>query len=71
VRRRICIVGTVISAGPLVVGVAIAPAAKTKAVAKPKSIVVACSSSITTQIPEGATAVLPPVSQGTQYGTVR
>ncbi len=66
-RRRICIVGTVISAGSLVVGVAIAPAAKTK----PKRIAVTCSSSVTTQIPDGATEVLPPVSQGTQYGTVR
>lgn len=70
-RRRICIVGTVISAVPLVVGVAIAPAAKTKAVAKPKRTAVTCSSSVTTQIPDGATAVIPPVSQGTQYGTVR
>jgi hypothetical protein len=75
VLRRICLVGAVIAAGSLAVGVVTAPAAATKAAAKTKTTVkataVTCSSNVTTAIPAGDTQVIAPVSDGTQYGAVR
>lgn len=71
--RRICLVGTAVAAGSLAVGVVAAPAASHKATkTKPtKVIAVVCTSDVATAIPAGNTQVIPPVSDGTQYGSVR
>lgn len=68
-RRRTYLVGTALTAGSLAAGVAIAPAASTKP--KPKPVAVVCATSVTTQIPPGDTQVVPPVTQGTDYGSVK
>lgn len=39
--------------------------------APPQVTAVKCKSAVTAQIPSGATALIPPISQGTQYGGVR
>lgn len=72
--RRICLVGTAIAVGSLAVGVVAAPAAshkaaKTKPTAKVTAVV--CTSDLATAIPAGDTQIIPPVSDGTQYGSVR
>jgi hypothetical protein len=70
VRRRISIVGAALTAGLLAVGVAIAPAASTKP-AKPKPVTVTCTTAVSTATPPGQSALVPPVMQGTDYGTVK
>ena len=68
-RRRICLMGAAISAGPLAVGVAIAPAAKPKSHAA-KPVASTCTVNVSTSIPAGATTLDPPVDQGSQYGSI-
>jgi hypothetical protein len=70
VRRRICLVGAALSAGPLTLGVAPALAAKSKAnKQKPKPIVTACSTNVGIMIGAADTGVTPPVANGREYGT--
>ncbi len=71
--RRICLVGAAIAAGSLAVGVVTAPAASHKVTrnrTSAKVTAVVCTSGVATAIPAGDTQVIPPVSDGTQYGSV-
>jgi hypothetical protein len=68
VKRRVCLVATVMSAVPLAFGVAVATAAKTKH-AKAKPLLVTCRTNVSITIAAGQTAVTPPVSAGGEYGS--
>jgi hypothetical protein len=74
VRRRICLVGAALASSSLFAAVAMDSAAAAKPVkakpAKPTIVTSNCASTMTTAIPAGATALTPPVLQGTDYGTV-
>ena len=79
-RRRICLAGVLaVSASPLAIGIAPATAAKSKP-KTPKStpttpttngVTVTCTTNVGIMIDSGDTGVLPPVQQGTEYGTVK
>jgi len=68
VRRRICMMGAVISAVPLTLGVAPAMAATSKK-AKPKPVETNCTTTVGIMIAPGDTALTPPVASGHEYGT--
>jgi TctA family transporter len=70
VRGRIWRVGTVIAVGALSVGVAVAPAKKTKGVAKGNTVASTCHANVATAIPAGSSTVTPASEDGTQYGSV-
>ncbi len=70
-RRRICLVGATLSAIPMAFGVSAATAASHKTgKVKPKGTPVTCKSATTVEIAQGDTQVTPPVSQGSEYGSV-
>ena len=69
-RGRIWRVGAVIAVGALSVGVAVAPAKKTRVLAKQKAVASTCHASVATAIPAGSSTVTPASEDGTQYGSV-
>lgn len=70
-KRRIYRLGVATGAVSLIVGVALAPAAssKTPKPHKQKPVAVTCRTSVSTQVPAGQTEVIPPESQGANYGS--
>lgn len=74
VRRRICLVGAAVCAFPLAFGVAAAAAAKSHkppAAKKAQAVKVTCTTNVAIMIADGETSVVPPVAQGTEYGSAR
>ncbi|HUO73099.1 MAG TPA: hypothetical protein VMU39_20190 [Solirubrobacteraceae bacterium] len=73
-RRRICLAGATLSAIPLAFGVTAAMAASSKVTKHPKPkpvkpVKVICKTETTVTIAAGGSAVTPPVSQGSEYGS--
>lgn len=69
-RRRIWFVGTALIVGSLVVGAAAATAASTRT-STTKVTKVRCATSVTITAVPGSTDVVPPVSQGIEYGAAQ
>jgi hypothetical protein len=71
VKRRIYRLVVATGIVSLIVGAALVPAAssKTPKAHKQKPVAVTCRTSVSTQVPAGQTEVIPPESQGTNYGT--
>jgi hypothetical protein len=70
VRRRICMMGAVISAVPLTLGVAPAMAASSSAKKqKPKPLETNCTTNVGIMIASGDTGLTPPIANGHEYGT--
>jgi hypothetical protein len=72
-KRRIRLVGTAVTAGSLAVLVVLAPVASAKSrklTHHPNSVVVSCKSWVADQVPWGQTEVVPPLSQGSEYGPI-
>lgn len=69
-RRRICAAGIALSVGPLALLAGATGATAKSSKSRVKSTHVVCRVSTSIAVAPGDTSVLPPVSQGSEYGTL-